>query len=92
MPTVYCQKLNQEGEALDFAPYPGELGDKIQQSICQQAWSMWLGHQTMLINEYRLNLLEPEARTFLKEEMQKFLFEGGSEKPAGFIPKNKKNA
>ena len=45
---------------------------------------MWLAHQTMLINEYRLNLLEPESRKFIEQEMEKFLFGDGSEKPPGF--------
>ena len=47
---------------------------------------MWISHQTMLINEYRLNLADPEARKFLLGEMDNFLFKGGSNKPAGFIP------
>lgn len=41
----------------------------------------------MLINEYRLNLMTPEARQFLTKEMKKFLFEGGSETPPGFQEK-----
>ena len=48
---------------------------------------MWLSQQTMLINEYRLNLIDPEARSFLKQEMQKFFFEGGSEPPPGYQEK-----
>jgi Fe-S cluster biosynthesis and repair protein YggX len=83
---VFCAKLNQELAGLDFPPYPGELGDKIYQHVSEQAWQMWLNHQTMLINEYRLSLLDAKARDFLKEELQKFLFEGGGEKPAGYVP------
>lgn len=83
--TIFCKKLQQELPALDFEPYPGELGTKIFQSISVNAWQMWLEHQTMLINEYRLNMLEPEARKFLKEEMEKFLFGDGSDKPEGFV-------
>ncbi len=59
---------------------------KIFNEVSKQAWSMWLSHQTMLINEYRLNLLEPKSREFLKEEMQKYFFGDGSEKPAGYNP------
>jgi Fe-S cluster protector protein len=32
----------------------------------------------MLINEYRLNLLDPKARQYLNEQMEQFLFGGGS--------------
>lgn len=81
---IVCQKLQQELEGLDFQTYPGDLGKKIYDNISKQAWSDWLKHQTTLINEYRLNMLDQSARDFLKAEMQKFLFGTGSEKPAGF--------
>ena len=84
MNTVFCQKLKQDLEALSFAPMPGELGQKILANISKPAWQQWLNHQTMLINEYRLNLLDPEAKKFLRAEMEKFLFGEGSEKPAGY--------
>jgi len=41
----------------------------------------------MLINEYKLNMMDKKARDFIKVEMEKFLFGEGSEKPAGFTPK-----
>lgn len=82
--TVFCCKLKQEAEGLDRAPFPGALGEQIFNQVSKQAWSMWLSHQTMLINEYRLNLIEAKAREFLKEEMQKYFFGEGSEKPAGY--------
>jgi Fe-S cluster biosynthesis and repair protein YggX len=86
---VFCQKLGHEAEGLDHPPYPGELGKRIYENISKQAWQAWLNHQTMLINEYRLSLINPEARQFLQTEMEKFLFGAGSEKPAGFVPKDK---
>lgn len=83
---IYCEKLKHKAAGLSSPPYPGELGQKIFNHISAQAWEMWLNHQTMLINEYRLNLLEPQAKTFLLAEMEKFLFGEGSEKPSGFTP------
>lgn len=83
---IHCVKLNKEAPGLTHAPYPGELGKKILASISQEAWQLWLAHQTMLINEYRLSMIDPKARTFLAEEMKKFLFGEGSEKPAGYVP------
>lgn len=82
--TVFCCKLKQEAEGMAKAPFPGALGERIFDEVSKQAWSMWLSHQTMLINEYRLNLIEAKSREFLKEEMQKFFFGDGSEKPAGY--------
>ncbi len=84
MSKVLCKKYNQELDALLFQPLPGALGKKIQAEISQQAWQAWLAHQTILINEYRLNLIEPKAKEFLKEEMNKFLFAGKEEKPKQF--------
>lgn len=82
---VYCLKLNKEAPGFERAPYPGPLGERILKSISKEAWAQWIAHQTLLINEKRLNVLDPAARKFLEGELQKFLFEGGAEKPAGFI-------
>lgn len=71
---VQCVKLKQEMDGLDFAPFPGELGQKVFDNVSKEAWKQWLGQQTILINEYRLSSLDPKARSFLQEEMQKFLF------------------
>lgn len=72
---VFCQKLKKEAPGLTRVPYPGPLGQKIYDGICQEAWQQWLRQQTILINENRLNLLDPKARPFLESEMVKFLFE-----------------
>ena len=84
--TVFCQKLKKEAEALDYAPYPGDLGQQIVENISKAAWEAWINHQTMLINEYRLNLTDSDSRAFLITEMQKFLFGSGSEKPKAYMP------
>lgn len=84
--TVNCVILKKEAEGLDYAPYPGELGQRIYDSVSKEAWQRWLGHQTMLINENRLTPMEPEARQFLATEMEKFFFSGGSEKPKEYVP------
>lgn len=72
---VFCQKLKKEAPGLARIPYPGALGQKIYDTICQEAWQQWLRQQTILINENRLNVLDPKARAFLESEMIKFLFE-----------------
>ncbi len=82
---VRCVKLGREAEGLDFAPLPGEVGQRIYERVSKQAWQQWLAHQTMLINENRLNIRDPEARRFLSAEMEKHLFGEGSDKPAGYV-------
>jgi len=83
--TIFCTFLQREAEGLDRVPYPGELGQRIYASISKEAWQQWLRHQTMLMNEYRLTPIDPKARKFLVEEMEKFLFGGGSQKPEGYV-------
>ncbi len=82
---VQCIKTGKEAEGLDFPPYPGDLGKRIYESISKEAWEGWVGHQTMLINEYRLTPVDPKNRKFLEEEMEKFLFGEGSEVPKEFV-------
>ncbi len=83
--TVHCVKLGKDAEGLDRAPYPGELGQRILANVSKEAWQLWLAHQTMLINEYRLVPIEPKARAFLEGEMEKFFFGAGSDAPEGFV-------
>lgn len=86
MRTVHCVKLDREAEGLAFAPWPGELGRRIYEQVSKEAWAGWLAHQTMLINENRLNPLEKKTRDFLAGEMEKHFFGGGAERPAGYVP------
>lgn len=82
--TIHCAKLGIDAEGLDFAPWPGPLGQRIYAEISKPAWQQWLTHQTMLINEYRLNPLDPKARQFLTGEMEKYFFGGDVAQPAGY--------
>jgi Fe-S cluster biosynthesis and repair protein YggX len=83
--TVQCVKLGKEAEGLDKPPYPGELGQRIFDQVSKEAWQMWLKHQTILINEHRISPIDPKARKFLEEEMEKFFFGAGSDVPGGFV-------
>src|ERR1700721_4612667 len=80
---VQCVLLKREAPGLDRAPYPGELGQRIYEQVSKEAWSRWINHQTMLMNEYRLTPVEPKARKFLESEMEKFFFGSGSKGPGG---------
>src|SRR6266478_3918242 len=90
---VFCKKLGKEAPGLDSPPYPGEIGQRIYDNISAQVWLAWINQQTMLINEYRLNLTEKKSRQFLEQEMEKFLFgpndDGkGAQPPPGYVPEN----
>ena len=83
---VKCIKLGREAEGLDFPPYPGELGKRIFANVSKQAWQDWLRHQTMLINENRLNLADKKARDYLAQQMENYFFGSGADVPAGYVP------
>ena len=83
---VFCDHFQKELEGLDRPPYPGEIGQRIYNSVSKQAWQMWIEHQTMLINENKLSMVNPESRKYLQEEMIKFFFGKGSQKPNEYVP------
>jgi len=83
---IQCVKLKREAEGLDYAPYPGETGTKIWQSVSKEAWEEWKSIQTRLVNENRLNLADARARKYLKEQMERFLFEDGNVEANGYVP------
>tara|TARA_B110000263_G_scaffold220279_1_gene208052 strand:+ start:404 stop:670 length:267 start_codon:yes stop_codon:yes gene_type:complete len=88
MKLLHCIKLNKELEGLERAPYPGELGKKILNSVSKEAWQMWLDHQTMLINENNLNLFDDSSQSYLKEQMDKYFFaEDDIDSIQGYTPK-----
>jgi len=83
---VNCVKLGSEAEGLDKPPYPGELGQRIFEQVSKQGWQQWMGQQTILINEHRINVVDPKGREFLEQQMERFFFGDGGETPEGFTP------
>ncbi len=69
---VFCTKLQKEAPALSKPPFPNELGERLYQQVSAEAWQLWLKHQTILINEHRLNLTQAADRAFLTQELKKF--------------------
>jgi len=83
---IFCEKLKETTVGLTNPPFPGPLGEKIFNHVSEKAWKEWITHQTMLINEYRLSLIDPKSREFLHIEMEKYFFGEGSDQPTGFTP------
>jgi len=84
--TITCIKLGSDQEAMDFPPFPGALGERIFQIVSKKAWQAWLEQQKMLVNENRLNLADPEARKYLKEQTENYFFGDGADSAQGFVP------
>jgi len=83
---VHCVKFNREMEGLAEPPQPGELGQRIFENVSREAWKIWIQRQIMLINEYRLNLADPNAGKVLDEAMEQFFFGEGSALPPDYVP------
>jgi Fe-S cluster biosynthesis and repair protein YggX len=87
--TVLCRKYKEELEGLDRAPYPGPKGLDIYENVSKKAWQEWTDHQTMIINEKHLSMMDPSTREFLQSEMEKFMTGGDYEKAEGYVAPSK---
>ena len=83
---IQCTHLKKEAEGLDFAPYPGDLGKRIYENISKEAFEQWKRHQTMLVNENRLNLADLRARQYLARQMENHFFGDGADAAQGYVP------
>lgn len=87
--TVFCKRYQQDLEGLMAPPYPGPKGQDIYENVSKKAWEEWQAQQTMLINEKQLSLIDPEARKYLQQEMDKFLAGQEHDKAEGYVPPEK---
>ncbi len=83
---IHCIKLGKEAEGLEFPPVPGPLGKRIWENVSREAWAAWQKHQTMLVNENRLNLADTKARKYLLTQMEQYFFGEGADQPVGYVP------
>jgi Fe-S cluster biosynthesis and repair protein YggX len=74
MPQVTCARCKETRDGFERPPFPGPIGSRVVEQICQRCWGDWLKQQTMLINHYGLNVMDPQARQFLMRNLEAFLF------------------
>lgn len=84
--TVICRKYRQELEGLEAPPLPGPKGQEIFANVSLKAWTEWQALQTMLINEKNLRLIDPEARRYLADQMERFLDNRPIDRIEGYVP------
>ena len=97
--TVKCAKLSKELPGIDESTNEGEaamvmvrsvgdepLAKRIYENVSMEAWGMWVGRMTMIINEYRLDPASEEADEILKQHMEDFFFGEGAALPPGYQP------
>lgn len=81
---VMCRKYKENLPKMTFPPFPNQAGIDIQNTVSDKAWKEWLEHQTMLINENHLSMINPEAKKFLSEQRELFLDNADYERPQGW--------
>ena len=79
MADVTCSRCGQTRAGFERPPFPGAIGARVQSEICQDCWNQWTRQQMMLINHYGLNLMDPQARSFITKNMEAFLFKTGGQ-------------
>jgi Fe-S cluster biosynthesis and repair protein YggX len=84
--TVMCAKLGRELPGLEASPWPGPLGQRIYDSISQEAWEMWEERMKMILNEYRLLPFQKEAQDLIAKHMEEFFFGETAALPPGYVP------
>jgi Fe-S cluster biosynthesis and repair protein YggX len=78
--TITCSRCGEEKPRLPAPPVPGPFGAELQDRVCADCWAEWQGMEVMVINELRLNFMDPGAQKVLDEHMRKFFYldgEGG---------------
>jgi Fe-S cluster biosynthesis and repair protein YggX len=83
---VKCVKLGKELPGLDRIPWKGEIGKRVYENVSKDAWKMWVEHSKMLMNEYRLNPLDPNSQKIMEQQLEQFFFGEGAKPPAEFVP------
>ena len=86
---VHCIKLKKDLPGLDRPPVPGELGQKVFDKVSKEGFKMFLDYFKMIVNEYRLDLSNPETDKIFLDQMQEYLFGTGGELPKEFTPESK---
>lgn len=84
--TVFCRKYGKELKGLDRPPFPGQKGQDIYENISEQAWQEWMEHQTMLINEKHLNVMDPDAKAYLDDQRERFFNNEPFDRAEGYTP------
>jgi Fe-S cluster biosynthesis and repair protein YggX len=87
---VFCVKFQKELPGLDQPPWPGEIGQRLYDSVSLQAWKLWEERQKMILNEYRLMPWQKEAQELIRKQMEDFFFGEGAALPPGYVPQQAK--
>src|SRR6204780_1429593 len=82
---VKCVKFGREMPGLDRVPWKGDIGKRVYDNVSKEAWKLWVEHSKMLMNEYRLNPLDPNSLKIMEDQMEQFFFGEGSKLPESYV-------
>jgi len=71
--TLRCARCGEAKAALTRTPFPSALGAEIVRRVCADCWAEWQRVEVMVINELRLNFMDPSAHEIHAAEMRRFL-------------------
>lgn len=72
--TVSCSRCGRpDAPALAKPPLYGALGKEIQARACADCWAEWQKAEVMVINELRLNFMDPGSQEILDRHLREFL-------------------
>jgi len=83
---VHCVKFGKDMPGLERIPWKGELGKRVFENASAEAWKLWIEYSKMLMNEYRLNPLDPNSLKIMEEQMELFFFGEGAKLPDSYVP------
>jgi Fe-S cluster biosynthesis and repair protein YggX len=72
-PAFRCRRCQGAEARLAHPPFPGALGQRVWRSTCSTCWAEWERREVIVINELRLNFMDPEAQEILAAQMSEFL-------------------
>ena len=73
MAQIACRRCGETKEQMGEISIKGKVGDMVRETVCFECWSGWHEMQIMIVNEYRLQLWDPDDRQKLREAMQEYL-------------------
>jgi Fe-S cluster biosynthesis and repair protein YggX len=83
---VKCVNFQKEMPGLDEPPFNNALGQRIFENVSKEAWRLWLEHMKMLVNEYRLNLMDRQSQHLIQQQMEEYFFGEGAALPPDYVP------
>ncbi len=70
---VRCVRCRREADPIHGPTWPGAVGEEISAKVCVDCWAEWQRAEVMVINELRLDFMDPRSQEILVRQMREFL-------------------